>query len=67
MVPYPIVSGDNVIYSFIYDINGNQMNGFTPSSEEVDMYYVAYDPKYNDLIVVEYTINVKNFLPCREN
>ena len=67
MVPYPIVNGDNVIYSFIYDINGNQMNGFIPSSEEVDMYYVAYDPKYNDLIVVEYTINVKKFLPCGEN
>ena len=67
MVPYPIVNGDNVMYTFIYDINGNQMNGFIPSSEEVDMYYVAYDPKYNDLIVVEYTINVKNFLPCREN
>ena len=67
MVPYPIVNGDNVMYSFIYDINGNQMNGFIPSSDEVDMYYVAYDPKYNDLIVVEYTINVKNFLPCIEN
>ena len=50
-----------------FDINGNQMNGFIPSSEEVDMYYVAYDPKYNDLIVVEYTINVKKFLPCGEN